>query len=215
MEEAIVENVREQNITSALDKRAFRLIDVMDNILKIKREDFAELVGVTKTSISIWRNPKKTKGLMQSGANKISMAVLKLGLNCSPSWLLHGIGEGPKWINNPTSESIWLERQIEINYFLGASRLAVVTRLEDNAMQPTYFENDIVGGLWRDTDHIDYKRNYIVDINGHLEVRKLRKTDTPNYFDLYSIYFVENPAYPYEIKNIYLDKVAPIIRVWI
>ncbi|CAM4396647.1 MAG: hypothetical protein LEGION0398_MBIBDBAK_00202 [Legionellaceae bacterium] len=205
----------QNSILSSTEQRAFRLAYLMDNVLKMSRNDFAKLVGVTKTSISFWRNPTDKRGLMESAAGKICRGVLKLGLKCNPSWLLHGMGASPSWITSDETEKVILpERQLEISSFLSFSKSAVVFRIQDNSMQPLYFYNDIVGGIWQKSNEIDERKTYIVEVNGQLQVRKLKATNKPNHFDLFSLSFIENPNYLYEMKNIYLEKVALIIRVW-
>lgn len=200
--------------------RGLRLRELIE-LMRLKRYQFAEKVGVSITSISLWVHATAGNGLTEEGAQKVVQAAKAEGYECSIPWLLYGIGDPPRFIGlaraaeNHYAEDTSSDKRKEIDFFLSSSKEAVAIEITDNAMYPVYEKGDWVGGLWQiANDSIDFKKKYIVSVNGLLQVRMIRKTNQPNIFDLYSLSFLENPSHPLEIKNIKLEKAAKIIRVW-
>lgn len=178
--------------------------------LGIKQEDFAKKLGISRATLSYWENASTVKfGLHEEAAKKVVNIISELGTSCNLTWLLYGIGDAPFTVKN------MLDEKREINLFLLSSENAVATEMFDNSMQPIFSKGDMVGGIWKNINMLKtYDDFYIIEIEGKNQVRKIRRNDIDNTFDVFSICYSNDSKLPFEIKNLQIEKIAPIIRFW-
>jgi transcriptional regulator with XRE-family HTH domain len=188
----------------------------------LKRGEFANLAGVSPTTVSYWENVTHS-GLTEDGANKTVDAVAKAGVFCTTTWLLNGEGEPPQLINTLTTNALpgshftqlAPDLSLEIEMFRKYQG-AVVVQISDDAMLPVLLPKDFIGGIWQsiDTIQLSDEDTYIVQINGELQIRKVKAALYTGKFDVHSICYSPDAMYSHTIKNIVLEKIARISRVW-
>jgi transcriptional regulator with XRE-family HTH domain len=201
--------------------RAKRL-KVLRGMTGLKRDAFAEKAIVSKTSISYWENGRNS-GLSEAGAKKIIRAAMELGVHCELDWLLYDLGPPPQLIDNdkePTTTPILLpkpriqplDREQEIATFTGANSDAVVIDISDNALFPVYRKGDKVGGIWQaiHPEEIHITEDYIVPIADSYELKRILSVGHNQHYDLYDLNYSPESV----IKNLPLERIAHVIRVW-
>jgi len=202
----------------SLKERGLRLKQLRE-LMNEKRQDFAKKIGITRVTLSYWENASTLKGgLHEEAARKIIDIAENSGIACGLPWLLYGIGDAPyhKDENNPPQKgNLVVDKQKEIDFFLTSSTLAVVASITDGAMSPIVDAGDTVGGLWQAIDDIALlDKTYIIEIENGLQVRKIRKAETKGCYDVFAVSYSADSKLPFEMKNIILTRVAPIIRLW-
>jgi len=192
----------------------------------LKRSELAREAEVGKTSISYWEHAKSESSLMTATSRKkILDTVRRHGVECTERWLLTGTGPEPKMaVGQPLNpiEPILVDVLLEgkqditladeLRLFLSTS-LTVVIKISDSSMLPLLGKGDLVGGIWLPGSNLLSERTCIVEINGKLQARCVRRT-TNNLFHLSYTAFDANQSEPYEIKDIHLERIAPITRIW-
>lgn len=197
-------------------KRGQRLKQLRQ-LAKLKRDELAHLAKVSKASISYWENASLSE-LSQSGAEKVVRAIQeKKGIDCSVEWLLFGIGMQPRIKNlssqNNLGNTVNTLNQ-EIDLFLSNAG-TVMFQITSSTMRPVFEIGDIVGGLWTTPEIcINKELICIVEFNNQLQARKVKQGETEGKYDLSYLSFTDQLNEPFEIKNIELKAVAPVIRVW-
>lgn len=188
---------------------------------KLKRGEFADIVKVSKASISYWENATNSH-LSEKSAQKVIEALADRGIKCSAEWLLMGIGEGPKVVNNLKEKegtqlpNIGLNTTTSQEIKLFKSNLSsVIYEIKDLSMSPILQVGDIVGGIWIDPKNIKNKEILcILEIEGKIQVRKVKKSMSDGRFDVSFASFIKDIYEPFEINGLILQKIAPIIRIW-
>jgi transcriptional regulator with XRE-family HTH domain len=194
----------------------------------LTRDELANQAGVSKATFSYWENASLSS-LSDKGAEKVIKALTQYGITCSLEWLLLGIGNPPQMknlmfefpkqatinhaalVNSITSHSL----QNEIDLFLSANSNSIVTTVKHTAMSPIIEVGDKVGGIWQPADaSFIHDKICIVSLNDQLQLRKVKKITDEGLFDLSYISYINDLPEPFELKNIQLTSVAPIIRIW-
>lgn len=187
----------------------------------LTRDELAAQANVSKATISYWENASLSS-LSDKGAEKVIKALAKYGVACSLEWLLLGIGNPPQIqdlmlesstvIDSPATNS---SLQSEIDLFQSHNPNSVVITVRHAAMAPIIEPGDKVGGIWQPASLCaEPDKICIVTLNQQLQVRKVKKTAEPGVFNLSYISYLHDLADPFEVKNVMLGQVAPIIRIW-
>ncbi len=194
----------------------------------LTRDELANQAGVSKATLSYWENASLSS-LSDKGAEKIVKALAKYGIACSLEWLLLGIGNAPQMqdlmFELPKPETLPLvasasdilsnSLQAEIDLFLSANANSVATVVKHTALNPIIEAGDRIGGIWQSAESpLIHDKLCIVNLNNQLQVRKVKKTNDQGLFDLSYISYSHDLNEPFELKNIQLLTVAPIIRIW-
>lgn len=200
-------------------KERGRRLKALRKFAGLKRDQLANLAGVSPASISYWENASLSE-LNEKGGEKVIKALQEeKGINCSVEWLLYGIGGSPFKEGNIPFQLVHTQNSTntlnqEITLFLSNPE-SIVFQVTSSSMSPILEPNDIAGGVWcspADYGHID--KICIVDIQGALQVRKIKRSVIDGCYDLSYLTFSNDSSEPFEIKGINLIKIAPIVRVW-
>jgi DNA-binding transcriptional regulator YiaG len=209
------------------------------NITGMVTHTFGRLCGIGRTTVSSWEqgiNP-----LTERGAEKVVHAVRKEGIRCTTLWLLHGIGEAPKIVEQdklsklnyqtltpvetPSLEEIQtsykgsdLEKEIEL--FKATYPEHLIYRIQDDSMQPIYREGEWVGGVRLSQEALDlaHGMDCIVQLKNGLLIVRRAKIESLGALKL-SLYginaevSVEHPPMRHMIAS-QIVALAPIIRIW-
>jgi transcriptional regulator with XRE-family HTH domain len=194
------------------------------------RNELASLAGVTSTSISYWEHASASPMSLTS-MSKIIKGLAKANIHCTISWLATGEGDLPfdttKFADKPadftknkasfshisSKDQPSLEKEIE--FFKYTNSLPVIKEIKKNIMLPILEIGDIVGGVWKSIDSLQKNEELcIVEIEGELDLRIVKKIDNSHLFDVKYISYDSNEKNPFYIKSIKLERLAPIIRVW-
>lgn len=190
--------------------------------------ELAQLAGFSRASISYWENAAHS-GLSHKGAEKIIKVLSeKYNIKCDVGWLLLGIGEMPMWYttNAPqkpvakkengfqTNISNHDKRHHEIEQFTKTYEQSVVIQIKHDFMQPLCEQGDWVGGCWLPINTSLIGKSCIVKIKDKLEVRILKESIQYGKYNLCFMTYSENAAEPFELRDLSLMEVAPIIRIW-
>lgn len=210
----------------AVGKRLRRL----RQIAGLKRKQMAELAEVGETSISVWEHGKSNFELSQRSINKILDAVKKVGIFCSEDWLRKGVGVPPKIMPNDNSEKIinfikqgHFEKEItltleeEIQLFASLHSSNVILKVEHDGMLPIIKSGDYIGGTWYSNfDDNQFEQNIacIVQINGKLDLRNIRKGTKPDLYTISYLTYSTGLTAPFEIRDIPVQKIAQLKRLW-
>lgn len=186
------------------------------------RDEFAKAAGVHPSSVSFWENVTH-KGLSEAGARKAVAAVAKAGVICTSHWLMRGTGT-PPYITGfspataPASDSslpILQSYFDEIEIFKSKPQ-AVVLEVPDNSMEPFFTKGDTVGGFWQTIKQIALSpvTIYIVEYNQRLVLKKISTAAKKGFYQLSAICLSPQAVTPFEITDVSLEKVAPVVRLW-
>lgn len=204
-------------------------LKLLRQIAGLTRDQLAEAAEISNTTISYWENATYS-GITQKGAEKVIKAISEIGIDCSVVWLMHGVGSGP---NIPagtvvapppydvstlgtfiSGSIIGSSLQKEIDVFVSTNRKAVITSIENTYMAPFLRKGDVVGGLWTPSEKLASQEFCIVKIENNLEVRNVQPLAKKGIFDLSYMTYAEDMTRAYQLKNIKLSELAPIIRIW-
>ncbi len=215
--------------TAAIGKR----LRYARKLADLSREELARLAGVSTTSISYWEhaNDESSKMTLKSMA-KVLEALRESKVDCPERWLRAGIGHGPKHIADSSLGHLTndggtiadntllsaaqpiLNIGAEIQLFAAASDRAVITKVDTNCMSPALKQGDRVGGIWQPSTMLDKEDICIIDINGKMQIRRVIPTDKSGLFHIAYLTYDTGQSEPFELRDIVLEKVAPVIRVW-
>ena len=194
---------------------------------------FAEKAHVNEQTIKAWENAI-AGGLTEKGAEKFATTAIKFGVECTPIWLLYGLGVQPKLtgdIFNKSAEKIHYKNTSPIVNVTKINKSKIIKKeidlfkkhygnncitvqIKDKSMFPAFIPDDIVGGIISNniSDLID--QYCIVEIaNKHTLCRLLQGGSKKNVFNL----ITRNPESPYPQYSLYDEPIlsaAKIIRLW-
>jgi transcriptional regulator with XRE-family HTH domain len=208
--------------TKAVGERLKRL----RNLAGLSRAKLAEEANVDKTSISFWEHAKR-RTMSAPSAEKVIQACKKFGVDCTLQWLLTGMGQQPRLqffqnegdIKTNTDHLGKVSDQLtiiedEIARFLSLSDMTVVSEITHSAMFPAFKIGDKVAGIWQKSEAVKETEFCIVMINHRLEVRCVTPSKKKNHFRLSFLAYDLTQSEPFEISDVELEKIAPILRVW-
>lgn len=203
----------------------------------LNRRQLAQLAGVGITSISYWEHTERAEAITEQSLEKIILAVKKCGVECSIQWLMTGSGTPPyvhftdlqsadnskfsstttqnltfKYSQNKSNIKNLLNQEIDL--FYSYSEKAVVATVTHHSLFPAFRINDKVGGVWQSNGILKSSEFCIIEINNRLQVRRVSRGSKPNHFNLSFLHYEESQEEPFEIADIELKKLAPIILIW-
>jgi len=131
--------------SSNVQARAKRLIYVR-KMLGMTIASFAKKHGIGESTLRHWEKAH-LNGLREAGAERIVAALKSEGIDCSLPWLLHGVGEAPKFVSSKSVSEMTEEEYMQhaINTFLSDSPDHAVIQLSDNTFSPIYLRHDYLG----------------------------------------------------------------------
>ncbi len=197
-------------------------IKLLRRITGHSAEAFAKRYDIPLSTLKRWEAPSTTT-LTEKGAMRLSLALAKNGIDCHPSWLLHGQGAGPTRIEMPPTlelpnlnDNTYNEQRLRAAHeFCQQYEDAVFLVIEDDAMEPYYYKNDIVAGIWLPrTEVATLKQPHcIMQYEGHrLLCRQLIYRETDEIDALVTNQTTQ--ARPLIIERIKSGRVAPVLAVW-
>lgn len=200
---------------------------VLRSLAGLSRISLADAAGVSKTSISYWEHGQGSV-IKPRSAEKILEAVEEKGIKCTETWLMTGNGPPPTAILEHAKQLSPKESNVDINElsfvqeittFLSACRnpeKAVILKVENDSMLPFFEKGDVLGGLLLPPNKVNTTKEKIciVKINGKLDVRRVKKGTSPEKFTVSYLSYDEHCSSPFEINDVTLEFLAPVIRVW-
>ena len=206
-------DVSTQYQPSCSEVRAKRVQYIRKHLLDITRPQFCEDTDIAIQSLKGWELAWGG-GLTAKGAEKIVQRAKSLGLYCTTSWLLHGIGAKATHFTHDLETSNQEDKQIvkELLLFREQSN-TIDTAITDDAMLPLLYPGNFVAGiLTRDIKNCIGKECIAVDEHDNVYVRVIKESNKPDLYNLTCLNDQPNLAKK-EIRNIKL-KAAAII-CWI
>ena len=197
----------------------------------LSREELAKLADVSQTSISYWEHAddESSKMTLRSMA-KVLNALRERGVECTERWLRSGTGASPRYIGDsnhaqPANDRITIDKTAlsaqlianiseEIKRFTSISDLAVIIKMDTNCMYPALKQGDIAGGIWQFSPALEVENICIIELGGKLQIRRVIPTSKSGLFHIAFLSYDTNQTEPFELKDIVLEKIAPVIRVW-
>ncbi len=194
--------------------------------------ELAEKAGVSRGALSFWENAKSktARPISPKSVSKLVDAIRNAGVLCSETWLTTGTGPNPvtykkgseiilqqndiNSLNTSQFESIH-DIEDEIIFFTNKHKKSIIHQITDDFMLPVYEIGDIVGGIWQSSGCLKGKeKTCILKVNSRLQVRRVKQSEREGLFNISYLTYSANQSEPYEINNIPLEEIAPIIRLW-
>lgn len=200
------------NSTPELKARRLKSARLMTGL---SAEHFSKQCELSASTLRGWERPHSRQGLTIKGAQLLSQGFNKLGVKCDSTWLLYGVGDGPKLIRtNEINSGNNFEANImkEACLFEKINKNSITLLLPDDSMLPTYKCNDVVGGIKSNFFNTLINQNAIVKIKNdkRIFVRTIIQSKFSDRFDLMCLNF----NYPFEnnfIKSVDIEFAAKII----
>lgn len=185
----------------------------------LKIFDFAKKSGIPKQTLWSWESGKID--LSNKGAIRLSEALSRFNIECSPTWLLTGQGEPPK-IEAVPKNILQDACELKINeisivketqYFRSLNSNHIIVGIRDDSMAPFYTNGDYVGGIKISLSDVKkaYNENCIVTIKGGKTlVRKFVKSNINNRYTLYALN-VQGAPQNLVLADVEIETVAVIV----
>ncbi len=198
----------------------------------INRYELAEKANINKSTLSLWENAKSVEGKPTNRSiTKLLNAFKEAGVVCNEIWLLTGTGIAPVMVKHPTlntnlNEVNNVEHLVVANDFQNTQTFenelklflknkgSVIYKIKHNFMYPIFRAGDMLGGIWQPSTISDDEKICIINIDNNLQVRRVRKSIHEGYFNVSYLTYDKDQIEPFEINNVSLLTIAPIIRVW-
>jgi len=198
---------------ASADARGKRIRYVRDHLLSQTRNEFCQDTDITLPALKGWELGWGG-GLTQPGAEKIAKRAKELGVYCSDSWLLYGIGREAIYITKDLDLNESDENHIAKELLLFRELPHSIDALiKDDGMTPFLNPGNYVGGIIvENIEEAIGKECIIIDDADDIFVRILQHGDQQG---LYNLCCLNQHALQVkkEIKNISIKMAAPII--WI
>lgn len=152
------------------------------------RREFQSQFGISQNTMHAWENGRLP--LTKKGAIKVINAMMRVGVECSLSWLLNGIDKKPCFIDTDQAHkasflhdeknSLYIEDNFELlkelDFFKNAHPENTVFLINDDGMLPFYDIGDFVGGKRKVANFEKYSGyNCIIELPKQvIVVRKLK-----------------------------------------
>lgn len=195
------------------EARGKRIRFIREHLLSLTREEFCHNCNINAQSLKGWELAWGG-GLSSQGAVKIVNRVNGLGIYCTETWLMHGIGREATKITKNLELYAGDENHISKELLLFRElHNSVDTIIKDDAMLPFLTPGNYVGGIIvQNVEQAIGKECIIIAENDELFVRILSHGQDPNHYNLTCLN--KNPSLAKkEIKNTAIKFAAPI--VWI
>lgn len=204
-------NNYEEDHLSSPKSRGHRL-KLCRNLLGISRDTLQAKYGIARGTIQNWETPR-SGGLTEVGAEACIQAFQAEGLQCTVSWLLHGLNSEPYVIGSGdvTKHTHISHKRDQVTDLLLKFRTHQTNPIEfiidDDSMKPIYNLGDFVAGNAKYMDDIQHCVDQICIVQVANQGTMLRyitisKLD-PHKFDLIAV----NPSAKVEQPVIYNAKV--------
>lgn len=221
-------------------ERGKRVRFLRSYIAAMTGEEFAEYCGLARGTITNWETGKGKTGLTEKGAKQIVQAMQNIGIACTVIWLLHGIGDIPKILDQgklsrlhyPMSEGSRSGRVCDSDFYdhedfeeevaLFKKRYPehLLYTLKDESMVPIYHAHDCVGGPRLLTNQFELVQSSICIIllqSDQCFVRRVRlegpSSDTMSFYVVNAEMALEHPP----LSRVPIESIvglAPVTRVW-
>lgn len=225
-----------ENDTSAIAVgKRLRYIRQMANL---SREDLAQTANVGKTSISYWEHAtNETSTMTPRSMAKVMKSIRSAGVICTERWLRNGTGPGPRLIHELKTISpmliellpkeifpVGMDKNIsatlseavrdEVTHFIALDPSAIVMQVDTTDMCPVFEKDDLIGGVWQPAHTLKTEKSCILFLENSLQIRRVKPGEKDNTFHLHHLTADGKPEGLFEIKDVILDKIAPITRLW-
>lgn len=201
---------------SSLEARAERLA-ILRNMAGLKLVELSKKYHMGYTTVREWENG--TRILSSRGAKIIVEAMKQEGIDCALSWLLHGSGNAPTFINQKSdifSPNVPMLEQ-EMALFRSGRLNAITLHIKDDAMYPFLAIGDQVGGICLDRDEFKLldAQYCIIESKTHGSIcRWVQKIAHTDLFNCQCINLSTKLKNPVTLKMDEIIKAAPVIRFW-
>lgn len=207
-----MEKYKLQNISSG-EERGKRIKYLRTRLLGLTREELSKGSNFSLHSLKAWELCWGG-GLTESGAEKISGHMRKLGIYCSVFWLLYGIGRPPNKINHDFNiceeEEAHIAKELLVFRELENS---IDTIVKDDCMLPFFYPDTFVGGIiTKNIDDAIAKQCIVVDMDENVYVRILNYGDNSEVYNLLCAN-EQTLLSKKVIQNLKIQLAAPIIWV--
>jgi len=171
----------------------------------LSRQELCKQYGFNPRTLKSWELGDY-KGIPESSAAKVLIALLKEGVKCRLEWLMDGSGE-PPMLNQ--------KKQIlrELETFRKNNAKGIDLLINDDAMQPYFYSGDYVAGIKR----INHEIQNLVGLNCIIEtddnqilLRQLEMGARKNHYNLTCLNSDTNAS---SLQNIKIKSAAQVI--WI
>jgi|GEM_PF-603033 len=208
-------------------------------ITGLRPQMFGFLCGIGRTTISTWE--QGLHPLTEKGADKVVRGLREEGIECTNLWLLHGIGDTPKIIDQHKLSKLNYEKLMpsftssveekshyyddrqfeqEIELFKSQYPKHIIYNIQDETMQPLYKVGDWIGGIELFPDQLEFAHGLdcIVRLRNGITLARRVKTSGIGGFklSLYGInseFIIEHPPLLY-LPITQVQAIAPIVRLW-
>jgi len=201
-------------------------LKVLRALSGLNRGSFSAVTGVSKTSISYWEHGRGNL-MQQQSAEKILKALAARGLKCTLAWLMTGSGGAPQALHRSPRKTTLHAFNIDIDTLKFGHEIysflstqdpdrTIILQVKNNALVPIAEKNDILGGIFYPANKVNLAREKIciVKINDALDIRRVRKGTSANKFHLSYLSYDERCHLPFEMADVELEEIAPVIRLW-
>jgi hypothetical protein len=160
-----------------------RLVRLLANCAT--RKDFSIASGIPLATLEAWE--RSMNHLTAKGAQRLSRALIKLGVVCQEEWLRFGAGSFPSRLDDheyfhlpifglPSHIQLPSDVLFEAQAFLKSQPLGVLAFIGDDGMIPIYRPGDLVGGIRfkiNELEKIIYSNAILEKKDGEVKVRRI------------------------------------------
>ncbi len=189
-------------------------------IAGLTRNQLAESIGMTPTTLSTWENAN-FNGITLGGGEKVITTLLSKGVHCSLAWLMEGIGQPPEILSELLgNDSISLKPEPENNihkemiFFLRLNPKSITFQIRDPRLMPFLKPGDWVGGLWQAPNATIINEFSIIKVNQEEEVCLIQAGSQPDHYTLCYTTQLNLETLPLQRFDVKLKEVAVITRLW-
>jgi hypothetical protein len=189
------------------------------NLANLTRKYITEQFHINMETYKGWEIARHG-GLSRKGALKVCEIVKTRGVTCTPEWLLHGTGQGPKLtevfeegtdIEFPAYSRDKEKEQIfrELNCFRNFQINTIDIIMQDDSMTPYYANGDVLAGIkrYRKIHNVVGHLCIVQTRDGRVLVRKVEAGTEDGLYNLVTLH-------PHHVENnVKLISAAPVI--WI
>lgn len=218
-----------------------RIRFLRDKIAKVNLINFAATAEVNKNTLSTWETGDLAKPILAKNFEKLIKAFNQYGIEVSERWLRAGEGDMPKLngqsitfdanslfisANSSKDGSSTTQHFDNLSNILNKNLLdelktfssikdAILTKVEHGGFLPLLEKGDWVGGVWQDSSILVEPKLCIVEIKldvQHLAI--LTPTKKKQHFDMSYLNNSTNFLANHDKKDVFFERVAPVIRYW-
>ena len=202
--------IQQQDDKKAEGKKASqRLKHIRKKLLNMTQEEFCEGSKIPKQTYAVWENVR-FHGLTKTGAERVLERYQELGVICTISWLLHGVGAPPLMKQDINNDTISTPEDVADELLAFTNKAAALNHyVTDNAMAPLYEQGDIVAGYIVSAEKADGKNCIILFDQGNSHHKTIGRINFNDEGLIISYTNAKSPARFLEVEKII--SIAPII----